>query len=119
MTSKPPSRQPDSSDKKTDIQEQQRQEAGLNDDGAGPTEVSSRASAKGEKAEKADKADKQQIGEGSYEATRDYQDNIKQYLDRADVKDDAKAAKPDSPEHDKELKKAEDEGLSHSKSPGQ
>lgn len=113
MTSKPSSRQPESNDTASDIQEQQRQEAGLNDDGAGPTEVSSRPAAK------SDKAGKQQIGEGGYEATRDYQDNIKQYLDKADVKADAEASKPDSPDQAKELKKAEDEGLSHSKSPGQ
>ena len=32
-------------------------------------------------------------GEGSYTATRDYQKNIKQYLDKADVQADAEAAK--------------------------
>ena len=101
--------QSETSDKENSIQQQQRQEAGLNDDGAGPTEVSSRPAASG---------DRQQIGEGSYEATRDYQQNIKNYLDKADVHADAKAAKPDSPEQARELKKAEDEGKSHSKAPG-
>ena len=62
---------------------------------------------------------KGQIGEGSYEATRDYQKNIKSYLDKADVTSDAKAARPATPEEAADLKKAEQEGLSHSKSPGQ
>jgi hypothetical protein len=61
----------------------------------------------------------QQMGEGSYEATRDYQENIKTYLDKADVKSDAEAAKPGTPEEADALKKAEDEGLSHTKAPGQ
>jgi hypothetical protein len=64
------------------------------------------------------KGDKQ-MGEGSYEATRDYQDNIKSYLDKADVKADAAAAKPASKQEADELKKAEDAGLSHTKAPGQ
>jgi hypothetical protein len=61
----------------------------------------------------------QQMGEGSYEGTRDYQENIKSYLDKADVKSDAEAAKPATPEEAKALKKAEDEALSHTKAPGQ
>jgi hypothetical protein len=60
-----------------------------------------------------------QMGEGSYEGARDYQDNIKSYLKKADVESDAKAAKPDSPAQAAELKKAEEEGKSHSKAPGQ
>jgi len=64
-------------------------------------------------------SEKGQIGEGSYEATREYQKNIKSYLDRADVTSDAKAARPATPEEAADLKKAEQEGLSHSKSPGQ
>ena len=60
----------------------------------------------------------QQMGEGSYEATRDYQKNIKSYLKDADVAADAKAARPDSPQQAAELKKAEQEGLSHSRAPG-
>jgi hypothetical protein len=60
-----------------------------------------------------------QMGEGSYEATRDYQDNIKSYLKNADVESDAKAAQPDSPAQAAELKEAEEEGKSHSKAPGQ
>ena len=113
MPNNPSQGHSDPADKNTDIQEQQRQEAGLNDDGAGPTEVSFRPAAK------SGKSGGQQIGEGSYEATRDYQENIKEYLDTADVEADAEAAEPDSPEQARDLKKAEDEGLSHSKAPGQ
>lgn len=60
-----------------------------------------------------------QMGEGSYEGTRKYQDNIKSYLKDADVKSDAEAAKPESTQQAEELKKAEEEGRSHSKAPGQ
>ena len=54
-------------------------------------------------------------GEGSYTATRDYQKNIKDYLDKADVKSDAEAAKPRSEAEARELEEAEREGKSHSK----
>jgi hypothetical protein len=63
------------------------------------------------------KGDKQ-MGEGSYEATEDYQKGIKSYLDKADVKSDAEAAKPASQQEADEMKKAEDAGLSHTKAPG-
>lgn len=58
---------------------------------------------------------KQQMGEGSYEATRDYQKNIGDYMKNADIDADAKAAKPRSEQEARELKKAEEEGLSHAK----
>jgi hypothetical protein len=57
----------------------------------------------------------QQMGEGSYEATRDYQQNIKDYLKNADVEADAQAAKPRSQEEARELDQAEKQGRSHSK----
>jgi hypothetical protein len=57
----------------------------------------------------------QQMGEGSYEATRDYQKNIKEYLKDADVEKDAEAAKPRSEQEARELDQAEKEGRSHSK----
>lgn len=56
-----------------------------------------------------------QMGEGSYEATRDYQKNIKEYLKDADVEADAQAAKPRSEQEARELDEAEKEGRSHSK----
>lgn len=54
-------------------------------------------------------------GEGSYSATRNYQRDIKEYLDEADVAADAAAAKPRSESEAQELENAEREGLSHSK----
>jgi hypothetical protein len=57
----------------------------------------------------------QQMGEGSYEATRDYQKNIKDYLKDADVGADAEAAKPRSEQEARELDEAEKEARSHSK----
>lgn len=57
----------------------------------------------------------QQMGEGSYEATRDYQKNIKDYMDKADVQADAEASRPRSESEARELDEAEREGRSHSK----
>ena len=57
----------------------------------------------------------QEMGEGSYEATRDYQKNIKEYLKDADVEADAQAAKPRSEQEARDLDAAEKEGRSHSK----
>ena len=54
-------------------------------------------------------------GEGSYSASRDYQKNIKDYLDKADVASDAENAKPRSESEARELEEAEREGRSHSK----
>jgi hypothetical protein len=54
-------------------------------------------------------------GEGSYSATRDYQKNIKDYLDKADVEKDAEASKPRSESEARELEDAEREGKSHSR----
>lgn len=57
----------------------------------------------------------QQMGEGSYEATRDYQKNIKEYMKDADIAADAEAAKPRSEQEARELDEAEKEGRSHSR----
>ena len=54
-------------------------------------------------------------GEGSYSATRNYQKDIKDYLDKADVESDAEASRPRSESEAKELERAEREGKSHSK----
>ena len=59
-----------------------------------------------------------QMGEGSYEGTRDYQNRMKSYLETANVKSDADAARPATPDDAKELLDAEKQGLSHSKAPG-
>lgn len=60
-------------------------------------------------------AQQQQMGEGSYEATRNYQKDIKQYMDKADVKADAEASRPRSEGEARDLEEAEREGRSHSK----
>ena len=57
----------------------------------------------------------QDMGEGSYEATRDYQKNIKDYLKKADVDADAEKAKPRSEQEARDMEQAEREGKSHSK----
>ena len=57
----------------------------------------------------------QQMGEGSYEATKDYQQRIGRYLEDADVEKDAEKARPRSDEEARELERAEREGQSQSK----
>ena len=68
---------------------------------------------------KDDQDKSRKIGEGSYEGTRYYQQGIESYLKKADVKSDARAAKPDNNKEVAELEQAEKEGLSHTKAPGQ
>ncbi|MBC7598562.1 MAG: hypothetical protein H7238_06025 [Polaromonas sp.] len=60
----------------------------------------------------------EQIGEGSYEGTRDYQKRMDDYLENADVAADAQAARPANDAEAAQLKEAEKEGLSHSKAKG-
>ena len=61
-------------------------------------------------------SDESQVeGEGSYSATRKYQKNIQDYLDKADVESDAEASRPRSESEAKDLEQAEREGKSHSK----
>ena len=67
------------------------------------------------KSQQGGQAAQQQMGEGSYEATRDYQKNIGDYLKKADVEADAQAAKPRSEQEAREIEQAEKEGRSHSK----
>ena len=62
---------------------------------------------------------KGQMGEGSYEGTRDYQKSIKDYLKEADVQRDARNAKPSSAAEAAELARAEKEGKSHSRASGE
>lgn len=54
-------------------------------------------------------------GEGSYTATREYQKDIEDYLDKADVQADADKARPRYEAEARELEQAEREGRSHSK----
>lgn len=61
----------------------------------------------------------QQMGEGSYEGTRDYKERTEEYLKNADVAADAEKAKPRSEQEAREMEQAEQEGKSHSKAKGQ
>lgn len=81
---------------------------------SGGQESSKRAAPK-----KASQHSPQQMGEGSYEASEDYQKRIQSYLEKADVKADAEAAKPSGQAEAHEMEAAEKEGLSHSKARGQ
>lgn len=57
----------------------------------------------------------EQMGEGSYEGTREYNQRTKDYLEKADVERDAEAAKPRSEQEARELDEAEKEGRSHAR----
>ena len=57
----------------------------------------------------------QQMGEGSYEGTADYNKRTEEYLKKADVEKDAEAAKPKSEQEARDMEQAEEEGKSHSK----
>ena len=54
-------------------------------------------------------------GEGSYSATRNYQKDIGEYMQNADIDKNAEASKPRSEQEARELEQAEREGKSHSK----
>jgi flagellar hook assembly protein FlgD len=57
----------------------------------------------------------QQMGEGSYEGSRDYQQRTEEYLKNADVEADAEKAKPRSDHEARDMEQAEEEAKSHSK----
>ncbi len=57
----------------------------------------------------------QQMGEGSYEGSRDYQQRTEEYLKKADVEADAEKAKPRSEQEAHDMERAEEEAKSHSK----
>lgn len=57
----------------------------------------------------------QQVGEGSYEGSRDYKERTERYLEKADVEKDAEAAKPKSEQEAKDMEQAEEEARSHSR----
>ena len=88
------------------LQQQPRRNMDPQQQQAGSTDFQPKAS--GQKAE-------QQMGEGSYEGTRDYNQRTADYLKTHDVKKDAEGAKPRSEQEAAELKRAEEEGKSHSK----
>lgn len=92
------------------LQQQPQRESDPQQQRAGATDFQSRGQAEGE-----EQGQGQVEGEGSYSATRDYQKNIKDYLDKADVQSDAEAARPRSESEARELEQAEREGKSHSR----
>jgi hypothetical protein len=61
---------------------------------------------------------KQVHGEGNYQATRDYNQRTKDYLESADVEQDAREAAPRSESEAREMKEAESKGKRHAKTPG-
>lgn len=58
---------------------------------------------------------KQVHGEGNYQATRDYNERTKDYLESADVEKDARKAAPRDEREAREMKKAEEQGKRHAK----
>ena len=92
------------------LQQQPQRESDPQQQRAGDTDFQSHGKGQGGQAQGG-----QVEGEGSYSATRDYQKNIKEYLDKGDVQADAEASKPRSESEARELEQAEREGKSHSK----
>lgn len=86
------------------LQQQPQRDSDPQQQRAGATDFQSRPEGQG-----------QVEGEGSYTASRDYQKNIKDYLDKADVGKDAEAARPRSDDEAREMEQAEREGKSHSR----
>ncbi len=58
---------------------------------------------------------KQVHGEGNYQATRDYNERTKEYLDSANVEKDARKAAPRDEREAREMQKAEQKGKQHAK----
>lgn len=54
-------------------------------------------------------------GEGNYVAGRRYDEATKRYVDEGKVEAAAAAAKPDSPQEQRDMERAEEEGKSHAK----
>jgi hypothetical protein len=95
------------------LQQQPARESDPQQQRAGATDFQSRSQQ--QQSQSQSQGGQPQMGEGSYEGTRDYQKNIKDYLDKADVQSDAEQAKPRSEQEARELDDAEREGRSHSK----
>ncbi len=90
------------------LQQQPERDSGRGQQQSGSNEYQPKPGAKGG----------QEMGEGSYQASRDYQKNIQEYLKDADVAADAKAARPKSEQEAREMSEAEREGRSHAKGEG-
>jgi hypothetical protein len=103
--------------RRTQQQQPQRDRVAMQQQMGGSNEFQSQPQAGGEADNKPAEPGKkpQQMGEGSYEGTRDYNKRTEEYLKRGEVEKDAEAAKPRSEEEAREMQKAEDEGKSHSR----
>jgi len=66
-------------------------------------------------ADKAGAANPDLQGEGNYVAGRRYDDATKRFVDEGKVDDAAAAAAPDSPQEERDMERAEEEGKSHAK----
>ena len=101
------------------LQQQPQRESDPQQQRSGATDFQSRGQAQAQgqgQSQEQGQADNSKVeGEGSYTATRDYQKNIKDYLDKADVEADARAAKPRSDTEARDIEAAEREAKSHSR----
>jgi hypothetical protein len=61
---------------------------------------------------------KQVHGEGNYQATRDYNERTKEYLQSSDVEKDARDAAPSDEREARDMQKAEEKGKQHAKTRG-
>ena len=52
-------------------------------------------------------------GEGDYRAAREYREDVRQFLEHADVEKAAREAAPRNPRQARELEEAEEDGRSH------
>ena len=101
--------------RRTQQQQPQRDRVAQQQQMAGSNEFQSRPKASGGQPGSPSGSQPQQMGEGSYEGTRDYDRSVQDYLKKADVQKDAEAARPRSDQEAREMKQAEDEGKSHSR----
>ena len=99
------------------LQQQPQRESDPQQQRSGATDFQSHGQAQSQsQGQEQGQADNSKVeGEGSYTATRDYQKNIKDYLDKADVEADARAAKPRSDAEARDIEAAEREAKSHSR----
>lgn len=97
------------------LQQQPQRESDPQQQRSGATDFQSHGQAQAQSQGQGQADGSQVEGEGSYTATRDYQKNIKEYLDKADVEADARAAKPRSDAEARDIEAAEREARSHSR----
>jgi hypothetical protein len=88
----------------------------VHDDKTAPRSLQQQPAREGDSLQRRAQAQGSQVeGEGSYTATRAYQKNIREYLDKSNLQSDADTARPKSDSEAREIEQAEREGRSHSK----